>query len=497
MINKRFILTVFLLLGFSRLIGQSLLQTKEGSDKEKPNILFILIDDLGWNTLSSYGDSFVKTPNIDRLAEQGMTFTQAYSAPMCNPSRARLITGEYGVCTGIMAQGAGSPRHALLKAPEIKHKVKEDNYTMANMLQDVGYTTMVSGKWNLGGGYKVAGVKEKQGGDYFKPYGFDYIGDGREKDWNKIDKTKGTPAIIDDFFQFTDSRIDNQPFFAYLAFFAIHTPLDAPDSLVDVFVNKGFSKSTARFGDASEKPTANYLAMIKYLDDAIGRLLKGLEKRGLENNTIVVFTSDNGAMNRVWNNDPLRGAKGLLYEGGVRIPLLVRWPGKVKRGSQTDTPVDMVDWYPTFMEIARGSIPLNKKLSGVSIVPLLMQSGKLDRKALYQHRPVYNLDYGQTPASSIRLGDYKLIHYYGDYLDTRGYLPPRHGQFGKLIKGVKDELFNIRKDPGENVDIHLKYPAKTKELLDSLNAWLRITKAPMPTDNSRKNIKNGIIKRGR
>lgn len=473
----------FLQLGIAPVIGQSINKHQIGDSKYKPNILFILIDDMGWNALSSYGGRYVKTPNIDQLAQQGMKFTQAYTAPMCSPARARLISGEYGVRTGIIAQGSGSPRNTPLLVPGFTHKLKTSNYTVANMLEDAGYTTMVSGKWNLGDAYRVADLKKKKGDSYFAPYGFDYIGDGHEKGWKQIDKDKGTPAIIADFFQFVDSGAGKQPFFAYLAFFAIHTPIDAPDSLVQVFMERGFPKSTDRFGNAKEKPTADYLAMIKYLDLSIGRLLDGLAQRNLANNTLVVFTSDNGGMNRDWDNFPLRGAKGLLYEGGIRVPLIVRWPGVVPAGSQTNVPVGMVDWYPTFKAIASASIPSSKVLDGVSLVPLLTQQGELHRTTLFWHRPLYRLDYGQTPASVIRSGDFKLIHYYGDYLDTRGYLPERHKTYGKLIVGEKNELFNIRRDPGERHDLSKKFPKKVQSLLDSLEILIHQTNAPLPKKN--------------
>jgi uncharacterized sulfatase len=341
---------------------------------------------------------------------------------------------------------------------------------------------MVSGKWNIAGGYRAAKVKKKHGTQFFKQYGFGYVGDGVEKPWGKVDKDRGDSSIVNDFFDFL-GQTDKRPFFAYIAFFAPHTPIDAPDSLVKRFVDRGFPKSTARFGDAKEKPTADYLAMIKYLDDWIGKLLDGLKQRGLKENTVVVFTSDNGGMNRDWNNWPLRGFKGQFYEGGVRVPLLVRWPGHISAGSVTDAVANIIDWYPTFKEIAAGSVPSKKTLDGVSLLPVLTQQRSLHRKALYWHHPQYHLDYGETPNSIIRSGNYKLIHYYGDYLDTRGYLPKRLKLYGKLVLGERNELFNLKKDPDEREDISKKRPKKTHKLRNKLKMWLWKTHASLPVKN--------------
>lgn len=474
---------VFALMGTGVISGQPLQENKPVIGKKKPNILFILVDDLGWSGLSSYGDRYIKTPNIDQLAKQGMRFTQAYGAPMCSPSRAKFLSGEYGARTGITKQTNHKIYpYAPLITPVNTLKLPKGNYTIANMLHDAGYVTMISGKWNVGDGYRVADLKKKYGNQYFKPYGFDYIGNGREKNWNKVDKDKGNTVIINDFFQFL-SHNNDRPFFAYLAFFAPHTPLDAPDSLVKKFESCGFPHSTDRFGDAKEKPTANYLAMIKYLDYSIGTLLARLNQKGLAKNTILVFMSDNGGMNRDWDNCPLRGAKGTLYGGGIRVPLLVRWPGHVPAGTVSDTPVDIIDWYPTFMGIAGGSVPQPKILDGVSLVPLLTQHGDLHRNSLYFHRPQYRLDYGQTPSSAIRSGHYMLIHYYGDHLDTRGYLPVAKKPYGQLKLGERNELYNLKKDPGERHNIAKKYPRKTQALLDSLTLWLQQMDASLPRKN--------------
>lgn len=495
MIKKFETILLIIVLAARIVSGQTSHKNSAFDTKNKPNILFILVDDMGWNAPSCYGDLYVKTPNIDRLAEQGMRFTQAYVPSMCTPSRAEFLSGEYGARTGMTEQSSNLiyPNAPLITPKNNPNKLPENNYTVANMLRDAGYATMVSGKWNVGDSYRVADLKSKRGDQYFAPYGFDYSGDAHEKGWNKIDKDKGDTAIVNDFFQFLN-HTGKRPFFAYLAFFAPHTPIGAPDSLVNEFLVRGFPKSDDPFGDATQTPTADYLAMIKYLDYCIGKLLDGLDRRGLTKNTVVVFMSDNGGMNRDWNNCPLRGAKGVFYEGGIRVPLLVRWPGHVPTGSQTSVPVDMIDMYPTFKEIAGGKVPGTKMLDGVSLVPLLTQHGKLSREAIYWHRPQYIDDYGQTPNSTIRLGDYKLIHYYGDYLDTRGYLPERKKPYGKLVIGERNELFNIKKDPGERNNLFHKEPEKAQVLLDSLQNWLQRTNASVPIKNDKMHVSDWYMR---
>ena len=480
-----FNILIFCLYLFDPLVGFSQQSQDRGGDT-KPNILFVLVDDMGWNTPSSYGGHLINTPNIDRLADEGMRFTDAHAPSMCTPSRAEFLSGQYDAHTGITEQGAGTdyPYAPLVTPKNHPNKLPEDNYTIANMLYDAGYETMISGKWNVGDSYRVADLKKNHGDKYFKPYGFvDFIGDARDKDWDQIDKDKGNTEIVNDFFEFLKQRHSNKPFFAYLPFFAPHTPIGAPDSLVNKFVDRGFPRSTEPFGDARERPTADYLAMIQHLDNSIGKILNKLDNEDLAKNTLVVFMSDNGALNRAWNNLPLRGAKGTLYEGGVRVPLLMRWPGHIPAKTVSNSTVIMVDMFPTFKEISSASVPKSKLLDGVSLVPLLTQKEPLDREAIFWHRPQYIDDYGQTPSSSIRMGDYKLIHYYGDYLDTKGYLPKRLKPYGKLVVGERTELYNIKNDPGEINDLSKTHPDKKQVLLDSLKSWLKGNKAMIPVKN--------------
>lgn len=441
---------------------------------EKPNIIFILVDDLGWNGPGCYGNPHISTPNIDRLAEKGMKFTRAYASPVCTPTRSEFLSGQYCARTGMtQVHTKRIYPYATLITPEGVDKLPEENHTIANMLRDAGYMTAISGKWHVG----AADAEAKR-----EKYGFHFVGQAEERPWNEIDKDKASPAQTMEVLKFIKQN-RNHPFFVYLSYFNIHTPLQAPDSLVRKYMAMGYPESTHRFGNAKELPTAQYLAMINLLDNEIGRLEDGLEQMNLLDHTLILFTSDNGALNRAWDNSPLRGAKGLLYEGGIRVPLIACWPGMIEPGSQTDIPVHMVDFYPTFLELSGGYAPETKILDGASILPLLRQDGAWEREALFWHSPHYLHDYGKTPSSAIIKGKYKMIYYYGDYLDTRGFLPVQNDPYGELLIGERTELFNIAEDPYECLDLHEKEPQVLQELMDDLKNWLEEIDASLPSPN--------------
>lgn len=487
---------LFLLLGICFLLAFE--SYGQESQSENPNIIFILVDDMGWNGISSYGNRHVQTPNIDRLADQGMKFTNAYVSPECTPTRGELISGQFTARTGItQVHIRRTYPNAPMTEPVVTGKLPEDNYTIANMLRDAGYATAVIGKWHLGGG-RVADIKENRGMEFFEQYGFDFAGDAVEREWSRDhevyseeDKEKANLDIINDFFRFAGEN-EGQSLFAYLSFFSPHTPIVAPDSLVEKYSDNGFPTSTELFGDAAVKPTANYAAMVKFLDQAIGKLQNGLDEKGLSNETMIVFMSDNGGLNRAWDNYPLRGAKGMLYEGGIRVPMIVSWPGKVAAGRTTDMPVHIADMFPTFKAVAGGEAG-DKKLDGKNLLPLMTDQTKhevTDSRALIWHHPHYIHDYGKTPSSAIRKGDYKLIYYYGDYLDTREYLPERGKPYGELKIGERTELFNMKNDPLEQDDISDENPQKAEEMLSELKQKLREMEAPMPKENPNVDLSN-------
>jgi uncharacterized sulfatase len=444
----------------------------------RPNIIFILADDLGWNGVGCQGNKDVSTPNIDRLAAQGMRFTRAYAEPQCSPTRAALLSGQWGARTGVhKVLNEKDPLFApLIPAP--MSELPPETGNLAVMIRKAGYTTGISGKWHVANNAYVAPLKKRLG--YFDTYGFDYAGDCKKTD---AEPDKSVNAITDDILTFIEMN-KSRPFFAYVAHFSPHAPMEAPRALVDKYAAKGFKKSSSPGGKFSEIPPADYYAMIEHLDEGVGRLLDKLDELGLTDNTVVIFTSDNGGMNRVASMAPKRMAKGASYEGGVSVPLVVRWPGHVPAGSVCDTPTHTVDWYPTFAAIVGGVIPEGRKLDGQSIFPLLTQTGTLSRRALYWHVPSYTANYGRTPCSFMIKDGWKLIHYFGDFLDVTGQTPPdKNVPYGKLVIGARTELYYLNDDTSETHDLAAKQPERVKELYTALEAWWKDTGAKFPVKN--------------
>jgi arylsulfatase A len=456
----------------------------------QPNILHILTDDMGWTALSCYGNKDLQTPNLDRLAAQGMRFTQAYADAQCSPTRAAFLSGQYGARTGVFkVLNEKEPSFAPMRSAEAKDALGPETATLATTLRQAGYTMGISGKWHIANNYAVAALRKREG--YFDAYGFDFAGPANG---NEHHEDKTVTAITDDIIGFIEAN-RSKPWFAFAAHFSPHTKLEAPESLIAKHVARGFKRSANDEGSSTERPIANYLAMLEHLDNEVGRLLAKLDELRLSDNTLVIFTSDNGGLSRVTNNAPLREGKGSPYEGGIRVPLLVRWPGKVKAGSECDVPVHTVDFYPTFIKVASAKVvsalaesekPDAAKaaptLDGESLIPLLTQTGPLQRPALFWHMPTYTTNYGRTPCAVIREGDWKLIHWFGDYLDTAGFTPDDK-PYGKLVIGPRTELFNLREDPRETHNLATDRPKKTTHLTNALNAWLKRTGAKLPAAN--------------
>ncbi len=447
---------------------------------DKPNILFILTDDLGWTALSSYGNKDVATPNLDRLAAEGMRFTDAYAEAVCSPTRAAFFSGQYGARTDLFKIiNKQDPPHAYMKPPAALLNMPPETASIATTMRKAGYATGLAGKWHIADGYSVAELKELDGGKYFENYGFDFAGSASEK---KNPQGKAVKAIHDDLIGFIQNA-GGKPWFACALHFTPHTPLRAPLPLVKKHAARGYARSTAPFGKFSERPTAEYLAMIEHFDNEIGTLLAKLDELGVAENTLVVFTSDNGGLSRVASNEPLREGKGSAQEGGLRVPLIMRWPGKIKPGTTCNVPVHTVDYYPTFADLAGVEPPADHTLDGESLVPLMLQTGELRRDALYWHMPTYTVMYGGTPCAVIRQGDWKLIHWFGDYLDPEGFTPDDTPHYGKLVIGPRTALYNLREDIGEAHDLAEAKPDKVKELRAALDAWFIETDAAMPTKN--------------
>jgi arylsulfatase A-like enzyme len=442
-----------------------------------PNIVLIMADDLGATDLGCFGSKFYESPNLDRLAAQGMRFTAAYSCgPNCVPTRAALMSGQYSPRTGIFTVGdsaRGQEQFRKLKPVPNRTALPSDAITMAEALRNAGYATAMFGKWHLGEGQSHP---SKQGFDEAivsmgRHFGFRTSPPQPAKEGEYLADFLTDRAV--DFIARQKPDLGKQrPFFLFLSQFVVHSPWDAKPELVERFKNKAAS------GGHRE---AAYAAMILSLDESVGRVMAAMEEHGLAENTLVVFVSDNGGVGgygniggrNITDNAPLRGGKGMLYEGGIRVPMIARWPGVVRGGSTCDVPVASIDFFPTFLEVA-GRSPAESidgaklVLDGESLVRLLRSSGSgaLKRDTLYWHFPCYleaNVQRGTwrtTPAGALRSGDYKLIEFF---------------ETGAV------ELYNLRDDPGETKDLSRAQPEKTADLTARLRGWRKQLGAPMPT----------------
>ncbi len=428
------------------------------------NIVLFLIDDLGWTDLSHAGSKLYRTPHIDRLAAQGMRFTANYSAcTVCSPTRAALLTGKYPARLQLTDWIPGHKRpFAKLQPPVWRQFLPLEEVTLAETLRSAGYATAAIGKWHLGGdpyaaarqGFDVAigGDHRGQTPSYFYPYGLPGLTDGTEGEYL-------TDRLTEEALRFIDAHRAG-PFFLYAPHYAVHTPIQGPPELV--------KKYLARVSPADEHHNVGYAAMVESMDAGVGRVLQRLDELGLTDRTIVIFTSDNGgflggAAQRITSNVPLRSGKGSAYEGGVRVPLLVRWPGVVRPGSTCDTPVITVDIFPTLLA-AVGLMPeTGKLLDGENLMPLLKEMGQLKRDAIFWHYPHYHASSMlATPYGAVRQGDYKLIEFYED---------------GRL------ELYNLKDDISEAHDLATQQPQRVAQMHKRLDQWRRAVAAQMPTAN--------------
>ena len=447
--------------------GATHAQNPRAAQNRLPNIVFILADDLGWTDVACYGSKYYETPNLDRMAAQGLRFTSYYTnAPNCSPTRASLMTGMYtprhGIYTAIGGAGdQAPPPNAKLIAPENGRRLPLEFTTIAQALKASGYATGIFGKWHMGENNEYHPSKR----------GFDeaVTSMGRHFEFRtnppSNDATPETwlgdylTAKAEDFLE----RHKDHPFFLYLPHFTVHLPHEAKKDLI-----AKYEKKTPVGGH--KDPV--YAAMVEGLDQSVGRVMAKLDALKLSENTLLIFASDNGGVggyarevqrpdNRNYtDNTPLRGGKGQLYEGGVRVVMIARWLKTIKGGSTTAQPVIGMDFFPTFLELARSAQNPAQPRDGVSLAGLLKSSGKqpLKRDTLYWHFPVY-LPGRTTPVSSIRSGDWKLIETFED---------------GKL------ELFNLAQDLSERHDLSAKMPDQTRALHEKLKAWRQATNAGMP-----------------
>lgn len=428
----------------------------------KPNILMIMIDDLGWMDLAVQGNPLVETPNIDRFAGQGMRFTDAYAAaPVCSPTRAAIMTGlspaRLHITNHTPDQKRFIPDHAtLMPAPMLDH-LPLKHVTIAEQLRGAGYQTAFMGKWHLSGPNRgrpeleptAQGFDSNLGGcgyggppTFFDPYRIPNLPD-RQKGEYLPDR------LADEAIEFLRDA-GKRPFFLCLWTYTVHWPMEAPAALLEKYADRvGPGLNDTRYG-----------AMIEAMDGAIGRVLDELDQIGLGENTLVVFTSDNGGFGGVADNRPLRAEKGYLYEGGIRVPLIVRWPGVVKPGSVSGVPVISMDFYPTFMEVAGIGPRIPVDTEGESLLPLLNGTGRPRRKAVFFHYPNYAFHRSNRLGSAMRAGRHKLIEYFDD---------------GSL------ELYDLLTDPGETKNLASNLPAIADRMRMELAAWRRDVGAAMPT----------------
>ncbi len=459
------------------------LSSRSVAAAEKPNIIFILADDLGAHDLGCCGSTFYETPNLDRLARDGARFTQAYAAcPVCSPTRAAYVTGKWPVRTGVTDYiGAAQPEKwkrntKLLPAPYADRLALEET-TLAKVLKAAGYATMHAGKWHLGPegfwpenqGYDVnvggcSWGNPSGGKKYFSPYGNPRLADGPPGE--HLPDRLATECA-----KFIEANKD-RPFFVSFCSYDVHTPLMARDDLRAKYEAKrqrlGLEPKWGREGTRDVRLAqehAVYAGMVEALDLAVGKVLRKLDELGLREKTIVIFTSDNGGLSTSegspTSNLPLRAGKGWLYEGGIREPLIVRWPGVVRAGMVSDTPVCTPDYFPTLIEAAGAKLPADYPGDGKSLVALLKGAAPLPERPLFWHYPHYG-NQGGAPGAAIRLGKWKLI------------------EWGE---GPQVELFDLAADEGEKRNLAEREPEKTRELLDKLHVWQKETGARFATPN--------------
>ncbi|WP_221932453.1 sulfatase [Carboxylicivirga sp. M1479] len=473
------------------------------SISDKPNVVVIVADDFGWMDTGFQGSDFYETPNLDRLASEGMVFTDGYaSCGVCSPSRASLLTGRYtprsGITDWIKGYQADKTPEELseyaMVGPQNVYNLPLEETTLAEAVKTANYKTCFVGKWHLGEdslyypqyhGFdkNVAGwLRGGPSGDrkdqrsYYTPYNNPYLTDGPEGEFL-------TDRLVKESISWMDEN-KKDPFLMYLSFYTVHTPIHPKPEKVPYYKEKAIKlgldtvphfydkvpwmenwpKNKWHWKERMVQSNAEYAALIESMDENIGKVLDYLKASGIDDNTIVVFTSDNGGLSTAEGsptcNAPLRGGKGWLYEGGIREPFLVKIPGKTKPGTVCSTPVHSVDVYPTILSACGIDVPNKNAVDGVNLLPLIEGSG-LKRDALYWHYPHYG-GKGDQPAGAIRKGDYKLL---------------------ELFETGEVQLFNLKKDIGETKDLSKELPEIAEELLNELRIWRTEVGAKMPTEN--------------
>lgn len=452
------------LLLLSSVSCKSTKQKEISSTKKKPNIVFIVVDDLGYSDLEYMNQKKgIKTPNINKLAKNGIVFTDAYAAPVCSPTRASIVTGKSTAAVKITCHipGIGMTKYAtkqnrnksLREALFLDH-LPETETTVGHALKNEGYKTCYIGKWHLGGegsikskngivnanfhpdkfGYdiNIGGCAYGQPARYFSPYRNGTLPDGSKGEYL-------TDRLGDEAVNFIEENKEG-PFFLNFATYSVHKPLQAPVATIKKYDGN------------------RYFALIDKLDENVGKVMAKLEALNLLENTLVVFYSDNGGL---FGNAPLKGIKGTLNEGGIRVPLIVNWLGKIQPGTECNIPVSSVDFFPTFVDVAGGQVVKYTELEGESMLPLLKGKKNKKERALYWHFPHYRKE-GLSMGAAIRKGKWKYIIGF----DTQ-----------------KEYLYNLEEDISESNNLFETYPEKAEELSENLKNWQKEVDAEMPTVN--------------
>lgn len=463
----------------------TIVNSSAAKEKEKTNFLFVLVDDLGYMDVAcNNSDTFYETPNIDQLAAKGVRFTNAYAAcPVCSPTRASILSGKYPARMATTDYfGAAQPenwkRNTKIVPANYLEELPLEEITLAEALKENGYSTFFAGKWHLGEegfwpedqGFDVNKGGWSRGGPYggkkyFSPYGNPRLSDGSDGEHLPDRLAKETAKFIEEN--------NDKPFLAYLSFYSVHTPLIGRPDLIEKYQNKKeqMNLSDSIWGREGYRKLrlvqerTVYAAMVEAMDQAVGKVLNKLEELNLDENTVVIFMSDNGGLStsegHPTSNLPLRAGKGWLYEGGIREPMIIYWPKYAKPGRVEATPVTSTDFYPTILDIAGLPLKPEQHMDGVSLVSLLKKQKAPKREAIYWHYPHFG-NQGGSPGAAVRKGNYKLIEFFGD---------------------KPTELYDLSTDIGEKEDLSASKPCVVEELKGLLHNWQHEVGARFPAEN--------------
>jgi arylsulfatase A len=470
-----------------------------GPSSDKPNILLILTDDQGYPTLGCYGGEIVPTPHLDRLARDGVLFTDAYVTSQCTPTRATLLTGQYTARNRMwhVISWYGYPNARMTEA-NFKENLDRSTFTIAKGLRSAGYTTGIFGKWHL---------TNNEDGSYMglKPeaahhYGFDFappLLSGKEFEEGA---DRGVMTLTNQALEFIEDN-KTKPWFCYLSHHMIHGEVVAPEELTQKYRDKGYT------GNGPNR--AVYLAGLELIDISVGRIMKRLEELDETDNTIVIFLCDNGGIDsrlnfralpvpnppkpklvpdmREYDNAPLRAGKGSPYEGGVRVPFIISWPKEIRANVTINTPVHAIDIAPTLFNIAGANA--ESHLDGIDMMPLINGENRDEYKtrSIFQYFPFYDLLWGLTPCATVRKGDYKLIEFFGDRFTAEN----------QYVAGHEIELYNLKEDIGEMKNLAREKSELAQELLNELHEWMKQLNVPFSAENPHFNPDSAFISTGK